>query len=164
MAKKNKDQNAPPITIIGKSERIPLPKPKYEGKINEEREFRTSRIRLAKMAYSDTGVPNRLKQVRENAGKTQAEMAEIFNITQPYYSTFEDGERMLTAPMLMVLIKEGFSSDYILVGKGTALYSESKVNNTEFELLKKENDHLKSENDFLKKQVADFMEVLKRNK
>lgn len=134
---------------------------KYAKGIKEDE---NSRIRTAKLEYTQVGVHNRLKQVREEAHRTQSEMASMFKITQPYYSTYEDGERMLTAPMLMLLIKEGFSVDYILSGKGSIRFLEQRVNNTDYELLRKDNEHLKSENEFLKKQITDLIEVLKKNK
>lgn len=122
-----------------------------------------TRAQLRKKLYKEAGVHLRLREARERMKQTQAGMATYFETTQSYYSTYEDGERMVTAPMLMFLLKEGFSADYILSDKGSIWLSDREVSSSmDYAILKNENDHLKSENEFLKKQVADLMDVLKK--
>lgn len=58
---------------------------------------------------------NRLKEVRESAGLSQAEMAKIAGISTNTYQRYEYGERDIPGDVLINLIKHfGVSGDYIL--------------------------------------------------
>jgi transcriptional regulator with XRE-family HTH domain len=56
-----------------------------------------------------------MREIRIDNDKTQAEIAEILNISQTYYSMYELGKRELPVRHLFTLCKYfGVSSDYIL--------------------------------------------------
>ncbi len=58
---------------------------------------------------------NRLKELRENAGKNQSEIAEILNMTCRQYSLYEKGERHLKTKHIIMLCKYyNVSTNYIL--------------------------------------------------
>lgn len=129
-----------------------------ESKAIEEK----TRSEQRKRRYQEMGVHLRLKELREHLGLTQAEMADLFETSQSYYSTYEDGTRMVTAPILLKLAEQGISADYLIAGKGQLKFAVHQYNAMDTKLLQEENKHLRSENDFLKKQVQDLMEVLKK--
>ncbi len=62
------------------------------------------------MIYCD-----RIKALREDADKTQAELAEYLNIAQNTYSQYENGKREIPLLCLIKLCKYyNVSADYIL--------------------------------------------------
>ena len=57
----------------------------------------------------------RLKELRKDSGKTQAQIAEFLNIKQNTYSQYENGQREIPLNMLILLAKHyEVSVDYIL--------------------------------------------------
>ncbi|MDY6368040.1 MAG: helix-turn-helix transcriptional regulator [Clostridia bacterium] len=57
----------------------------------------------------------RLKQIREENGKTQKELADYLNVKQNTYSQYETGARQLPVDVLIKLaIYYNVSTDYIL--------------------------------------------------
>ena len=59
--------------------------------------------------------PNRLKELREDADKTQKEIAAILDTDQSYYAKYENGKRPLPIWHLKTLcLFYRVSSDYIL--------------------------------------------------
>lgn len=57
----------------------------------------------------------RLRGLREDADKTQAEIARILGTSQQYYGKYESGERPLPVERLFRLCEYyGVSADYIL--------------------------------------------------
>ena len=57
----------------------------------------------------------RLKELRKDSGKTQAQIAEILNVKQNTYSQYENGLREIPLNMLILLAKHyEVSADYIL--------------------------------------------------
>lgn len=57
----------------------------------------------------------RLRCLREDADKTQAQIAEILGTTQQYYGSYEAGKRPLPLERLCILCDYyGVSADYIL--------------------------------------------------
>lgn len=62
------------------------------------------------MNYTD-----RLKGLREDADKTQQEIAEVLGTTQQYYANYENGKRALPIDRLYALCEYyQVSADYIL--------------------------------------------------
>lgn len=59
--------------------------------------------------------PQRIRELRENNNKKQAEIAKIIKISQQYYSQYELGKRPLPIEHLTTLCKYyNVSADYIL--------------------------------------------------
>lgn len=57
----------------------------------------------------------RLRSLREDADKTQTEIAQILGTTQQYYSGYESGKRLLPVDRLFILCEYyKVSADYIL--------------------------------------------------
>jgi len=57
----------------------------------------------------------RLRSLREDADKTQTEIAQILGTTQQYYSSYESGKRPLPVDRLYILCEYyKVSADYIL--------------------------------------------------
>lgn len=55
------------------------------------------------------------RDLREDKDKTQAEIAELLNITRPQYHLYESGKRDFKIKHIVALCKYyGISSDYIL--------------------------------------------------
>lgn len=62
------------------------------------------------MHYSE-----RLRGLREDADKTQAQIAELLGTTQQYYAAYENGHRPLPVDRLIKLCRYyNVSADYIL--------------------------------------------------
>lgn len=56
-----------------------------------------------------------LRELREDKDKTQAEIAEILNITRPQYNLYETGKRQFKIEHIRKLcVYYGVSSDYVL--------------------------------------------------
>lgn len=56
-----------------------------------------------------------LRELREDRDKTQAEIAEILNITRPQYNLYETGKRQFKIEHIRKLcVYYGVSSDYVL--------------------------------------------------
>ena len=57
----------------------------------------------------------RLRGLREDADKTQSEIAKLLGTSQQYYGKYESGERPLPIDRLSILCEYyGVSADYIL--------------------------------------------------
>lgn len=57
----------------------------------------------------------KIKEQRQDAGKTQEEIAKILNTTQSYYAQYEKGKRKLPIEHLIKLcILYNVSADYLL--------------------------------------------------
>lgn len=57
----------------------------------------------------------RLKELRKETGKTQAQIAEILSVRQNTYSQYENGQREIPLSMLIFLAQHyDVSVDYIL--------------------------------------------------
>ena len=57
----------------------------------------------------------RLKEIREEKGLKQSDIAKILNIKQPQYSKYETGKRLIPATLLCILARYYDTSvDYIL--------------------------------------------------
>lgn len=60
-------------------------------------------------------VGNRLKEARKSLGYTQAEIAQLLNMTQQQYSRFENGKFELNYAQIIFLCKKyDISADYLL--------------------------------------------------
>ena len=56
-----------------------------------------------------------LRELREDKDKTQAEIAEVLNITRPQYNLYETGKRQFKIEHIRKLcVYYGVSSDYVL--------------------------------------------------
>lgn len=75
----------------------------------------------------------RLRGLREDADKTQAEIAKLLGTSQQYYGKYESGERPLPIDRLYILCEYyGVSADYILGLPAGRPYGLSKTRfNTE---------------------------------
>lgn len=57
----------------------------------------------------------RIRHLREDADKTQAEMGKLINLTQRAYAYYESGQRMIPPHVLMALADyHNVSVDYLL--------------------------------------------------
>lgn len=60
----------------------------------------------------------RIKELRVNAGLTQAQIGEVLGVKQSQYQRWESGKRDYPIAVLVTLAKYfGVSTDYILLGK-----------------------------------------------
>ncbi len=58
---------------------------------------------------------DRIRELREDSDKTQAELAEVLGTTQQFYSRYENGTNELLIRHLITLCRYyGVSADYIL--------------------------------------------------
>ena len=70
----------------------------------------------------------RLKKLREDANKTQAEIAQVLKTTQQYYATYENGHRPLPSDRLRELcLYYHVSADYILGLPENLPYGSRKI-------------------------------------
>lgn len=57
----------------------------------------------------------RLKDLREDADLTQCQMAELLHVRQNTYSQYENGQRQIPIPSLIIIAKHfRVSTDYLL--------------------------------------------------
>lgn len=71
----------------------------------------------------------RIKQIREDRDKTQAEIAQILQTTQQHYARYESGKNQIPAERLITLaIYYNLSLDYIagLIDEPRPLYQSKK--------------------------------------
>ena len=62
-------------------------------------------------------IGKRLKEARENLGRTQAEIAVSFGISDEHYRKYESGATGLSADKLLILYKEyGIDPTYLITG------------------------------------------------
>lgn len=71
-----------------------------------------------KVSIKTETVGDRVKVIRIALKMSQIELAKRLGVTQPTISAIEHGTRPLTHSLLLLLAKEGFSSDWILNGTG----------------------------------------------
>ena len=72
---------------------------------------------------------NRLRSLREDADKTQAEIAKVLGTSQQYYASYELGKRPLPSDRLRILCEYyHVSADYILSLPKGLPYGFSKTN------------------------------------
>ena len=103
---------------------------------------------------------NRLKQLREEYGLTQADVGQILGLTSQAYSYYENGKRDISTESLIKLSDfYNVSTDYIL--KITDIRS-CKLNSN---LLKINIDmkNYKEPTEFQKKQIEDFAKFVLRD-
>lgn len=63
-------------------------------------------------------IGKRLKEARENLGRTQAEIAVSFGISDEHYRKYESGATGLSADKLLILYKEyGIDPTYLITGE-----------------------------------------------
>ena len=73
----------------------------------------------------------KLRNLREDADKTQAEIAAILGTTQQYYANYETGKRPLPIDRLYILCRYyKVSADYILGLPKDLPYGTSKTKNS----------------------------------
>jgi transcriptional regulator with XRE-family HTH domain len=116
------------------------------------------RYRRGKMDYLESGIPTRLKKVRNDIRKTQKDMAGLIDVSQPYYSGLEEGKRILNASMLKKLSENGISADFMLTGKGEYLNGESKYSENSFKTITEELEKQKALNEILLKHIMKLKE------
>ena len=71
-----------------------------------------------KVSVKTETVGDRVKVIRIALKMSQIEMAKRLGVTQPTISAIEHGTRPLTHSLLLLLVKEGFSADWIMNGMG----------------------------------------------
>lgn len=81
-------------------------------------------------------IADRITELREDAGKTQNEIAKLLKTTPQYYSTYERGIRDITTERLIILAEYyNVSMDYITCRTDTKNIKD-KLEPEEYELLK----------------------------
>lgn len=89
----------------------------YVGMIEETREVDTIMGGRTKKG-SNIEIGTRLRVMRENLGKSQAEFAEILDVSDDHYRKLESGSAGLTIEKIRILYKKlNIDPTYLLVGE-----------------------------------------------
>lgn len=88
----------------------------YIGMIKKNSEVDAAMVREKKSANVEIG--NRLREIRENINKSQAELAEILDVTDDHYRKLESGTTGLTIEKIRLLYEKlQISPTYLLIGE-----------------------------------------------
>ncbi|WP_129721393.1 helix-turn-helix domain-containing protein [Xylanivirga thermophila] len=104
--------------------------------------------------------PYRLKQLRENAGLTQDELAKKLNLTQSTIAYYESGRKMPTLENAIIIAKLfDISFDYLLgLSNDRKTIKQSKEITSTTDKLSEEKHNLSPEN---QEEVKKYIELLK---
>ncbi len=78
------------------------------------------------MRRVDISIGQRLKQVREQLGLSQAQLAKKIGFSQKAISHWERGERDIPTQALIALKRIGINIDWLLTGEGEPLTNDPK--------------------------------------
>ncbi len=78
------------------------------------------------MRRVDVSIGQRLKQVREQLGLSQAQLAKKIGFSQKAISHWERGERDIPTQALIALKRIGINIDWLLTGEGEPLTNDPK--------------------------------------